>query len=229
MKYLSTAQFRRYVLFVLSSVAIFGGMYVLYSALNTLRTLDAVEAERDRWQRPVDVLRALDLKDGNTVVDLGSGAGYFALKISPAIGPRGRVIAVDLRRLSLAFLWIRAALRTPHNIDVVVGEEEDPHLPPATADAVLIANTYHEFRNPRTIIGHVFQALRPGGRLVIVDRGPRPNETEPSNGLAHSHEIPMDAVVQELERDGFDILYREDPFIDRLGDHPWWLLVSRRH
>ena len=224
----SPAQRLKLVLFLLSALAIFAGMYVVYAALNTLRTLDAVEAERDTWQRPADVLRALDLKEGNTVVDLGSGAGYFTLKISPVIGPRGRVIAVDLRGLSLTFLWIRAALRTPHNIEVMVGQEEDPRLPAGTVDAVLIANTYHEFRNPHAIIDHVFRALRPGGRLVIVDRGPRPSETRTPNGVAHSHDVPMEAVTRELQHDGFEIIHRENPFIDRPGDDPWWLLASRK-
>src|SRR5262245_48943325 len=112
---------RRLLLFLLGATVVFGAMYVLYSALNTLRTLDAVESERDRWQRPADVLKALDLRDGNTVVDLGSGAGYFALKISPFVGSHGKVLAVDLRRLSLAFLWVRAISRSPRNIRVMAG------------------------------------------------------------------------------------------------------------
>ena len=219
-------QLRRLLLFVASAIAIFGGVYVLYSTLNTLRTLDAVEAERDTWQRPADVLRALDLNEGHKVVDLGSGAGYFTLKISSAIGGRGQVTAVDLRRLSLTFLWIRAALRNPHNIHIVLGDEDDPHLPAGTVDAVLIANTYPEFRNPRVMIEHVFRALRPGGRLIMVDRGPR--STEPANILAHGHEVPIEAAVQELQHEGFEMVYREDPFINRPGDDPWWLLVSRK-
>ncbi|HVV47918.1 MAG TPA: hypothetical protein VHC72_22050, partial [Bryobacteraceae bacterium] len=64
---------RRLLLFLGSAIAIFGGMYVISSALATLRTLDLVEAERDTWQRPAEVLRALDLKEGNTVADVGSG------------------------------------------------------------------------------------------------------------------------------------------------------------
>ena len=86
------------VLFVLNTA---------YAALNTISRLNAVEAERDRWQRPWDVVRALDLRPGNVVVDLGCGAGYFALKLSVPIGDRGRVVAEDVRRLPLVFLWFR--------------------------------------------------------------------------------------------------------------------------
>jgi SAM-dependent methyltransferase len=81
-------------------------LFVLEEAVRTLGVLDQVERERDTWQRPDEIIRQLDLTPGNTVVDLGSGAGYFSLKIAPRVGPTGRVLAVDLRRESLAFLWI---------------------------------------------------------------------------------------------------------------------------
>lgn len=211
---------RRLLLFLASAICIFGGMYVVYSALDTLRTLDAVEAERDGWQRPGDVLRALELKPGNSVVDLGSGAGYFTLKISPLVGNKGRVLAVDLRRLSLSFLWIRSVLRKPRNIHVAVADEDDPHLEGEIADAVLISNTYHEFRNPRATMAHVFAALRAGGRLVIVDRG--------RGGASEGHEAPLEAVAEEIRHEGFEIVDRAEPFIHPPGDDPWWLLVARK-
>ncbi|HVW11726.1 MAG TPA: methyltransferase domain-containing protein [Bryobacteraceae bacterium] len=211
---------RRVWIFLLCAFAVFGGMYVLYSGLDTLRTLDAVEMERDEWQRPGDVLRALDVRQGYAVVDLGSGAGYFTLKISPLVGSNGQVLAVDLRRLSLSFLWIRSMFRSPRNIHLMVGSEDDPHIAPGRADAVLIANTYHEFLKPGIMIEHVFGALRSGGRLVIVDRGP---------GIAaDGHEIPMEAVADEIRHEGFQIVDCEDPFIRPPGDDPWWLLTARK-
>ena len=82
--------------------------FVAQQFIATLGALTVIERERDSWQRPDDVLAPLALAPGRTVVDLGSGAGYFALKMAPRVGPRGRVLAVDLRRLSLAFLWVRA-------------------------------------------------------------------------------------------------------------------------
>ena len=157
-------------------------MYVLYSAIDTLRQLDVVESERDQWQRPAEVLQALDLRPGNVVVDLGSGAGYFALKLSPIVGKEGQVLAVDVRKLSLSFLWIRALLSQKRNIRVVLSDEDNPHLPSEAVDAVLIANTFHELRDPKVILDHVSRSLRVGGRLVVVDRGPRQNGS-------HVHEV----------------------------------------
>jgi ubiquinone/menaquinone biosynthesis C-methylase UbiE len=218
----------RLALFLLGAVLIFGTTYVLYAGLNTLRRLDVVEAERDTWQRPADVLHALDLREGNMVVDLGAGAGYFALKLSPAVGRRGQVLAVDIRKLSLSFLWIRAALREPHNIQIIVGEEDDPHLPAEAVDAILIANTYHEFRNPSVMLGLAFRSLRSGGRLVVVDRGPRVPNVEKAQHVPQGHEITIEAVQKELQQKGFEIVGQQYPFIDRPGEDSWWIAIARK-
>jgi ubiquinone/menaquinone biosynthesis C-methylase UbiE len=212
----------RLALFLIGAIVIFLGFQILYSFENTLNRLDVVESERDRWQRPSEVLRALDLSEGNTVVDLGSGAGYFALKLAPVVGKRGQVLAVDLRKVSLFFLWTRALLRGHRNVHVMFGEENDPRLPTGTVDAVLICNTYHEFSKPALMLDHAFRSLRAGGRLVVVDRSPRASESE------HTHEIPIGDAESELQRRGFTIASRNDHFIDRVGDDSWWLLIARK-
>jgi len=210
----------RLVVFLLGAIVIFAGAYVAYSALDTLQRLNMVEAERDTWQRPGDVLQALALKPGDVVADLGSGAGYFALKISPIAGSRGQVLAVDIRKLSLAFLWMRAATRVPHNVQIIVGGEDDPRLPRDGVDAVLIANTFHELKNPEKELDHVSAALRANGRLVIVDRGPGSENS--------GHEIPLETAERDVKAKGFEIARVDDRFVDRAGDEPWWLLVARK-
>ena len=212
----------RLALFLFCALLIFLSFYILYAFTNTLNQLDLVELDRDHWQRPLDVLRALDLREGNTVVDLGSGAGYFALKLSPAVGKRGQVLAIDLRRLSLFFLWTRALLRGQHNIRVMVGEEDNPRLPDGTVDAVLICNTYHEFSNRERMLEHTFRSLRTGRRLVLVDRAPGVTEAE------QSHEIPLPVAETELRKMGFQIVRREYPFLDQPGDGSWWLLIAQK-
>lgn len=178
----------RLALFLVCAILILLALNTLYAFASTLNRLDEVESARDQWQRPLDVLRALDLRPGNTVVDLGSGSGYFALKLSPTVGERGQVLAVDLRRLSLFFLWTRALLRGRHNVQLIAGEEDNPRLPTRAVDAVLICNTYHEFGDPELILNRVFRSLRPGGRLVVVDRTARPTEAQ------HTHEVPLRVV-----------------------------------
>ena len=71
----SEGHWRSLALFLISAILIFVTMYELYSGINTLQRLEVVESERDQWQRPADILRALDLREGNVVLDLGSGAG----------------------------------------------------------------------------------------------------------------------------------------------------------
>jgi len=217
----------KFLLFVICvCVAVFAS-YVGYSAFNTLNVLDRVEAERDQWQRPADVIKALNLKAGDTVVDLGCGAGYFTLRLSLPAGEQGRVIGEDIRRLPLLFLRVRAWMKGKSNIDVSLGEQADPHLPAEGVSSVLISNTYHEFEDPQTILRHVSRALVPGGSLVIVDRSPRSNTDTVTE--AGEHEIASQKVVSELQQAGFEVFHRDDRFIESDPEHEsWWLIVARK-
>lgn len=202
-------------------------MDVGYSALNTLSRLDVVEAQRDQWQRPSDVITALDLKPGATVVDLGCGSGYFTLKLSPRVKPGGRVLAEDIRRLPLAFLWVRTILKSDRNVRIIHGAVSDPRLPIASVNAVLIVNTYHELADPQSILAHVNSALVPGGRLVVVDREPKPQNV----GVTElgDHEVAPARVEDDLKRAGFQLISLRDPFINAdPHNETWWMIVARK-
>ena len=214
----------RPALVLLAVFLVFGIAVVAYQGIRTLQQLNAVEAERDQWQRPADAIAPLNLKSGSVVVDLGSGAGYFALKLSDVVGPTGRVIAVDLRKLSLLFLRVRALLQGKRNLQIIVGETDNPHLSTGDVDSVLIANTYHELSDPQAILRHIWQALRPEGRLVIVDRGPLAGE-DPRESRAHHHST-ADMVEADLRKEGFSVIDRKDVFIHPPGDEVWWLIVA---
>jgi predicted methyltransferase len=200
-----------------------GGLLVLIlvdvigQGLNTLDRLTFVEHERDTWQRAPAIIGQLNLHKGSRVVDLGSGAGYFALKLSAAVGARGKVQAEDILRLPLTFLWIRAHRSGLHNIEVVLGEPDDPHVS-GPVDAVLIANTYHELARAGIVLAHVHDVLAEGGRLVIADRGPQSTNTD--------HAINPAIVEAELCRDGFDIQSRQDHFLDQPDEGSWFLIVA---
>jgi ubiquinone/menaquinone biosynthesis C-methylase UbiE len=211
------ARFLRPALVLLVVFLCFGFAIIAYQGVRTLQQLTAVEAERDQWQRPSDIIRALHLTQGDTVVDLGSGSGYFALKLSAVVGPRGRVFAVDIRKLPLGFLWARALLRGQHNVRIVLGEPENPHLPYNGVNAVLVANTYHEFDNPRAILNQVFQSLVSGGRLVVAD----PGQTEDG-------QLSLASIVTDLSSRGFEIARREDQFLNQPSRGPWWLIIARK-
>ena len=204
-------------------------LYVAEQAAEALRALTPIEQERDGWQRPADILRALDLKPGDTVVDLGSGVGYFTFKLSPIVGSSGTVVATDIRRESLVFLWIRTMLRGARNVRVIHGNEDDPRLPSQPADAVLVLNTYHELAHPATMLAVVFSHMKSGGRLVVVDRAPRAGREESRDAAAAHHEVAPDLADQDLRRAGFTPISRDDRFIDRPGDDDvWWLITTTK-
>lgn len=213
------------LLFFLAAVAVFIVMDVGYSALNTLARLDVVEAQRDLWQRPTDVIKALDLRPGSEVVDLGCGSGYFTLRLSPRVGTRGRVIAEDIRWLPLTFLWVRTVLRRDSNVHIVHGEVSNPDLPNQRVDAVLIVNTFHELADPRPILAHIRDSLVAGGRLVIVDREPKPENI----GVTETgdHEIASEVVEADLSSAGFQVIRLQDPFINAdPNNETWWMIVA---
>jgi predicted methyltransferase len=214
----------RVALFLVAVVVVVALLGLAYKGINTIYVLNAVEAERDQWQKPSEVISRLNLKSGDVVADVGSGAGYFSLKLSPVVGRSGTVLAVDVRKLPLVFLWIRAFLAGLHNTRIRLGESDDPNLPVRTVDAVLMANTYHEFAAPESMLDHMFKSLRPGGRLVVIDRS---SKGDLSGSGAEHHQIAPAAVEAQLRQKGFKILEREDQFIQRT-DEQWWLLIAQR-
>jgi ubiquinone/menaquinone biosynthesis C-methylase UbiE len=93
-------------------------------------------------------------------------------------------------------------------------------------DAVLIANTYHEFANPELTLDYTFRSLRSGGRLVVLDRSLTASDS--GGEQEHRHELPPDLVDSQLRQKGFEILQRQDRFIARTGEDLWWLIVARK-
>lgn len=215
------------LVFVLLALGVLFAFNVGNSALNTLSRLNVVEAERDQWQRPANVLQALDVRPGNTVADLGCGSGYFTVKLSSAVGRTGLVLAEDIRRLPLAFLWLRTLGKGNHNISIIHGEPDDPGFPVDRVNEVLIANTYHELTDPQRVLAHVRRSLVAGGRLVVVDRAPAPANGQ--KGEIVGHDIAASRVEIQLRQAQFDIVRRQDDFIQNDPYHEnWWLIVARK-
>ncbi len=131
--------------------------------------------------------------------------------------------------MPLVFLWLRTFQRRQHNVSIVLGEPDDPHLPTHGVNAVLIANTYHEFSNSRPILAHVFESLDSHGRLVVVDRHPSLTEQGSGNTASDHHEVSPEQVERELRQAGFEIVGRQDYFIKNdPSNEKWWLITSRK-
>jgi ubiquinone/menaquinone biosynthesis C-methylase UbiE len=126
-------------------------------------------AERESQEQPTKVLAALALQGGETVVDLGAGSGYYVRRLAPLVGAQGRVIAVEVQQAMLAALRERVAVEHLDNVEVVQGGDTDPKLATNSVDLALLVDVYHEFEYPYEMMSRVKEALKPGGRVVLVE------------------------------------------------------------
>ncbi len=135
--------------------------------------LDRPSRELD--ESPDKVISNLDLKSGDVVADIGAGTGYFTFRISPLV-TEGKVFAVDIQREMLEMVEKRRQQVHAKNVVPVLGSAVDPNLPEALVDIVLMVNSYHEFSHPREMMESVVRALKPGGRVILIEyRGEDPS------------------------------------------------------
>lgn len=159
---------------------------------------------RDDWQKPDRVLAAMGLESGMTVADLGTGTGYFVPHLSAAVGPDGRVNAVDLEPAMLRYVADLAAERGLSNVDTVRAVPTDTHLPPASVDRILTVNTWHHIPERGAYARHLADRLREGGSVWVIDV-----EAEAPMGPPERHRLAPRAVVDELERGGLEAEVRD--------------------
>jgi ubiquinone/menaquinone biosynthesis C-methylase UbiE len=126
-------------------------------------------AEREKEERPSKLLEALKLKPGDVVADLGAGSGYHTFRMAKLVGPRGKVLAVDIQKEMLAIIRWRMKRDKVANVVPVLGTEKDPKLPRGGVDLILMVDVYHEFSHPYEMTCALVKALKPGGRLVFVE------------------------------------------------------------
>jgi ubiquinone/menaquinone biosynthesis C-methylase UbiE len=175
------------------------------------------------------IFEALAVDEGDRIADVGAGSGFFTFRLSPRVGPTGRVIAVDIDDDALDELREDAARAGLTNIETILSERDDPRLPPQSVDGVLIVNAYHEMRDYEAMLAGIRQALRPDGRLVIVDNPPRyPSQSR--RRQTQQHDIAIEIVVGELEAAGFDVIRQDPTFIDdrRAGQEDWLVVAVGR-
>ena len=152
----------------------------LSKAIGVKRYIAMLERkERDSFQKPDEVMKALALKPGERVADVGAGSGYFTLRLARAVGPKGLVLAVDVNADILAFLDGRLKEAGITNARTVVVPKDDPRLPPAGLDTVFMVDTLHYVADRAAWLGKVRAGLAPGGRIVVIDYIPKSAEERP--------------------------------------------------
>ena len=144
------------------------------------------------------LVELLELKPGMTVADVGAGFGAWTMEFAKVVGPNGRVYASDIGSAQLAAL--REAAGKHPNVTVVEGAPQSANLPAACCDAILIRDAYHHLTEPDPIVKSLVSALKPGGRLAVIDFPPRPNSEVPSGVPANrrGHGVPADIVEREV-------------------------------
>ena len=181
--------------------------------------------KRDEWQRPAEVFDALGVKSGHRVADIGCGFGYFTFRLAARVGAQGKVYGVDIDREAISKVRERKEREKVEQVEPILGESADPHLPD-DLDAVLIVDTYHEFRDYDRMMEAVFHALKPGGRLAIID-GEAPSG-RPRTEYHRLHSIPPELVREEVARHGFVFKESRPGFYDaEYGKKMYFLIFDR--
>ncbi len=181
--------------------------------------------KRDAWQRPAEVLDALSVKPGHRVADIGSGAGYFAFHLAARVGAEGKVYAVDIDEEAINKVRLRKERENLKQVEPILGESNDPRLP-NDLDAVLIVDSYHEFREYDLMTQAVFRALKPGGLLGIID-GEAPSG-RPRTEYHRLHTIPAELAREEITRHGFIFKESRPGFYDQEYGKKMYFLIFEK-
>ncbi len=150
-------------------------------------------------EQPEAMLEALKITPGATVADVGAGAGYHSIRMARKVGPKGRVLASDVQPEMLRMLQANARTAGVNNIKSIRATQTDTKLPEGEVDLILMVDVYHECSNPDITLQGLFKALKPKGRLVLVEfRGEDDNVP-----IKPEHKMTLDQVRRELEPKGF--------------------------
>ncbi len=164
---------------------------------------------RIQEEMPDAVVENMNLEPDEVVADIGAGSGYFSFRIARKV-PEGKVMAVDIQPEMLQLIEQQMAADGVTNIDRILGEIDNPNLPPESIDAAIMVDAYHEFSHPFEMIDGIYRALRPGGRIFLLEyRG-----EDPSVPIRPLHKMTEEQVVKEMSVFGLE-------WTDTLDFLPW--------
>ncbi len=164
--------------------------------------------DRDLWQRPDQVMDAMGIADASVVADIGAGSGWFTIRLARRVGPQGLVYAEDVQPEMINAITRRVQREGLTNVRAVRGQNSDPRLPPGSLDAILVVDAYHEVEDRVTMLKNLARALKPQGRIGVVDfkldgTGPGPSPEE---------RVSPDVVVKDAAKAGLRLVSQE-PFL----------------
>ena len=163
---------------------------------------------------------------------MGCGEGFYTIPLARLLGPLGRVYAEDISEGPLMKLKQHLVEEGLKNVEVIKGTLDDPKLPNAMLDGVLIVNAYHEMTAYEGMLNQVLTALKPRGVLVLMDGMWDEHESRSRDEQVKFHELAPALARGEIAKAGFEIVELRDPFIERAPDRDgksrWWAIIARR-
>ena len=205
-------------------------IFFVTSGISVLAQYRATEWEaREKWQNTPEILSNLDLGPSMHVADIGCHEGYLTMKLSPLVGEAGKVYAVDIEKYKLNRLDKRLKEQGISNVETILGDPDDPKLPTGRLDRIVILDTYHEIEDYQKVLRHIYQSLKPGGKLVLIEPIAHKRESWTRKEQADKHEISIRYAIQDLNQAGFHITKKLDPFIQRKSksDRMWMMVATR--
>ena len=163
---------------------------------------------RDVYAKRLDIIRAVGLRPGQAVADIGAGTGLFTQLFAEQVGPKGTVYAVDIGPAFVKYIADQAKLRGQDRvIRTVLNTPESAELPAGSIDVAFTCDTYHHFEHPEKMLASIHRALRPGGRLVVVDFDLRKDSGEFVRQRARA---AKEVYYREIAAAGFELIDRKD-------------------
>ena len=157
--------------------------------------------EREREESPAKAIEALNFKAGMIVADVGAGTGYYALRIAKLVGPEGKVYATDVQPEMIRLFEEKRKEAGVTNAVSVLGTDSDPKLPAGLIDMILLVDVYHEFSKPQEMVRKLREALKPDGRLVLLEF----RKEDPKVPIRAEHKMSIAEVKAEMEPEGMEI------------------------
>jgi len=158
-------------------------------------------SEREEEEAPDVALNTLKIAKGSSVADIGAGSGYITVRLAARVGAAGHVFANDVQPQMLNILARRLNNANITNVTLIEGTLDDPKLPPASVDLVLMVDVYHELSQPQAILRHVRESLKPGGRLVLLEY----RKEDPTVPIKPEHKMSVAEAKMEVEAEGFTL------------------------
>ncbi|WP_299436801.1 class I SAM-dependent methyltransferase [uncultured Aquimarina sp.] len=186
--------------------------------------------ERDAWMKVSEIFKIAEINPGSIVADIGCHEGYLSIHIANKVGETGQVYAVDVRKDRLEKLDEHLKKRKLKNVKTILGDYDDPKLPDNSLDVVIILDTYHEMDDYKEILAHVKKALKPEGKIVLIEKFKKHLLNKSRDEQTDAHTLAMHYVKEELQEAGFTIKTEIKDFgrWKKEEDKRIWILVGAK-